>query len=124
MLPTGTFAIDRPALGVAVATATGSLDVYSAGDARTALIGLINEARYRQVIDLSGVDFIDSTGLAVIVGAWKRARAHGGTLTLVVTPGSHVEKALQITGLHKTIEAHDTVTEVLAALGADAKAGA
>lgn len=69
--------IDKPGPGTAVATMVGHLDVYSAPDARDALIGLINEARYRQVADLTRVEFLDSTGLAVLVGAWKRARAHG-----------------------------------------------
>lgn len=103
MLPTATFATDRPAPGTAVITPTGSFDVYSAPDARSLLLDAINEGRYRQVVDLSGVDFIDSTGLAVIVGAAKRARTHGGVLALVVDLDSRVGKALRITGLHKAI---------------------
>jgi len=119
VLPTATFAIDRPAPGVAVVAATGSLDVYSAPDARSVLLDAINEGRYRQVVDLRAVGLIDSTGLSVIVGAAKRARAHGGALALAVDLDSRVGNALRIAGLHKAIapaESVDGALEMLAML--------
>ena len=114
---TATIAIDRPAPGTAVIAPTGSLDVYSAAEIRAALLDVLNEGRYRQVVDLTGVDFLDSTGLAVIVGAWKRARGHGGDLVLVVDPGAPGPgKALRITGLCKVIAHAQTVGGALGLL--------
>ncbi len=112
-LPTATFAIDRPAPGVAVVAIEGELDVYSAPDLRDTYVDLINEARFRQVFDLSGVTRIDSSGLGVIVGALKRARAHGGNLALVVELESSVGQALRVAGVHETIPHAPTVEGAL-----------
>lgn len=109
-----TINIERPAPGTAVITIDGPLDVYSAPDVRNTLIGLINEGRNRQAVDLTAVTFVDSTGLGVLVGAAKRAVAHGGRLALVVDlektgPG----KALRITGVHKAIAYAASVEQAL-----------
>lgn len=112
-----TITTTRPAPGTAVVAIDGPLDVYSAPDMRTALIALINEGRYRQVVDLTAVTFVDSTGLGVIVGvivgAAKRAVAHCGRLALVVDLDGRVGKALRITGVHKAIPHAPTVEEAL-----------
>lgn len=107
---------ERHASGTAIITINGHLDTYSAPDVRAALIALINEGRYRQVVDLTAVTFLDSTGLAVIVGAAKRAVAHGGRLALVVDLDGRVGKVLRITGVHKAIPHAPTVEEALALL--------
>lgn len=100
---TATINTERPAPGTAVITIDGPLDVYSAPDVRATLIDLINEGRYRQVVDLRRVDLLDSTGLGVIVGALKRARARGGNLALVVDLDSRPGNVLRITGVLKAI---------------------
>ncbi len=117
-----TITIDRPEPGTAVVTVIGQCDVYAAPELRSKLIGLINEARYRQVIDLRGVDLLDSTGLGVIVGAAKRAVAHGGRLALLVDLDSRPGKSLRVTGVHKAIPHAETVEgalELLAPKGAE-----
>lgn len=111
-----TIEIKKPAPGTAVAAISGQCDVYGAPDVRNALIGLINEGVYRQVIDLSAVTLFDSTGLAVIVGAAKRARNHGGELVLAVNLESRPGKVLRITGVHKSIRNAATVDEALGLL--------
>lgn len=103
----------HPTDGAAVITLTGPCDVYTAEPVRRALIDLVNEARCRQVVDLTGVDFIDSTGLAVLVGAAKRARRQGGELVLAVDLTSPVGKALRITGIHKGIRHAPSVGDAL-----------
>ena len=108
-----TIATTRPAPDTAVVTINGHLDTYSAPDVRTALINVINEGRYRQVVDLTAVTFVDSTGLAVIVGAAKRAVARGGRLALVVDLDGRVGKVLRITGVHKAIPHAPSIDEAL-----------
>src|SRR3712207_4022983 len=61
----------------------GEVDVYTAPRLRERLIELVDGGARKVVVDLSGVDFLDSTGLGVLVGALKRLRAAGGTFGLV-----------------------------------------
>jgi anti-sigma B factor antagonist len=68
----------------------------------------------RVILDLSGVDFMDTTALAVIVGHWRRQVAAGGLLFLAGARYRYV-KALWITGLADRLPMYDTVGEALAA---------
>ena len=81
---------------------------------REQLIELVNRGRHRIVVDLSDVEFLDSTGLGVLVGALKRVRTHDGDLALVCTE-SRILKVFEITGLTKVFAMHETVDEAVAA---------
>src|SRR5205809_2369992 len=61
----------------------GEVDVYTAPRLRERLIELVEAGARSVVVDLSAVEFLDSTGLGVLVGALKRLRAAGGSLALV-----------------------------------------
>ena len=113
MLPDTTINVDRPDPGTAVVAVIGQCDVYAAPELRSMLTGLVNEGRYRQIIDLRDVTLLDSSGLSVIVGAAKRALAHGGKLVLVVDLESRPGKALRVTGLHKAIPNAPTTNKAL-----------
>lgn len=86
----------------------GEVDVYTAPKLRECLVDLVNAGSYRIVIDLEGVEFLDSTGLGVLVGGLKRVRSHDGTLQLVCTH-DRLLKIFRITGLTKVFPIHDTV---------------
>jgi anti-sigma B factor antagonist len=68
----------------------------------------------RVVLDLSGVEFMDTSSLAVIVGHWKRLEAAGGTLVLAGARYRYT-KTLWITGLADRLSMYDTVDEAVAA---------
>jgi anti-sigma B factor antagonist len=78
---------------------SGEIDLYTAprlhGELVTALAG---ESPVRLVVDMSGVEFCDSTGMNVLLAAHRRAREHGGDLELA-GPRPAVRKVLQVTGL-------------------------
>jgi anti-sigma B factor antagonist len=86
----------------------GEVDVYTAPKLRECLVDLVNAGSYRIVIDLEGVEFLDSTGLGVLVGGLKRVRSHDGTLQLVCTH-DRLLKIFRITGLTKVFPIHDNV---------------
>jgi anti-sigma B factor antagonist len=68
----------------------------------------------RVILDMSGVDFMDTTALAVIVGHWRRQVAADGLFLLAGARYRYV-KALWITGLADRLPMYDTVDEALAA---------
>lgn len=88
--------------GWTVVSVYGELDVATAPELRERLIEQISDGHLRLVLDLDGVDFLDSTGLGTIVGALKRARTHGGDLRLVCTD-TRIMRLFEITGLDKAV---------------------
>jgi anti-sigma B factor antagonist len=94
----------------AVVDVKGEIDVYTAPKLREKLIELVSEGSYDVVVNLEGVDFLDSTGLGVLVGALKRVKAHDGGLALVCTQDK-ILKIFKITGLTKVFPIHGSVEE-------------
>ena len=91
----------------------GEIDVYTAPKLREALIELVNEGHYHLVIDVESVEFLDSTGLGVLVGGLKRVRAHEGSLAVVCTQ-ERLLKIFRITGLTKVFAIRDSVDAAVA----------
>ncbi|HET6949000.1 MAG TPA: STAS domain-containing protein [Acidimicrobiales bacterium] len=88
--------------GWTVVSAYGELDVATSPELREVFVRLVGEGATRLVLDLEGVDFVDSTGLGTIVSALKRARTHGGDLRLVCTQ-PRIARLFEITGLDKAV---------------------
>jgi anti-sigma B factor antagonist len=92
----------------------GEVDVYTAPRLRERLAELVDGGARNVVVDLARVDFLDSTGLGVLVGAHKRLRLAGGTFSLVCARESLL-KVFRITALDQIIPLHDTVEAATAA---------
>lgn len=101
--------------GISTVTLTGELDVYATAQTRAAFLDLVNTGQYRIIANLAGIDIMDSSGLAVLVGAHKRALAHGGELVLAA-PTSDIANVLHLTGVNKSIRVLANVEEAHAAL--------
>ncbi|KWW97512.1 anti-sigma factor antagonist [Carbonactinospora thermoautotrophica] len=97
-----------------VVEVAGEIDVYTAPKLREQLVELVNDGNYHLVVDMEGVEFLDSTGLGVLVGGLKRVRAHDGSLHLVCTQ-ERILKIFRITGLTKVFPIHSSVEEAIAA---------
>ena len=100
----------------------GEVDVYTAPKLRERLVDMVNAGHKQLVVDLSRVEFLDSTGLGVLVGAHRRLRARDGSLDLVC-PHERVLKVFRITGLDNVFDIHSSVEEATSKRAA-AKAGA
>lgn len=84
---------------------TGEIDVSTSNRVREALIAISNSGESSVVVDMANVTFMDSTGLAALVGPLKRFRSMNGQIVLH-SPSKGVQKVLEITGLTRvfTIE--------------------
>ena len=104
----------REAAGRTVVSVVGEIDVYTAPRLREEITELVAAGSYDIVIDMSEVEFLDSTGLGVLVGGLKKVRAHEGSLQLVCNQ-DRLLKIFRITGLAKVFVIHDTAEAALAA---------
>jgi anti-sigma B factor antagonist len=100
--------------GWEIVEVTGELELATAPRLRQQVVSLVGANCVRVVLDLTRVDFIDSVGLGVVVGALKRTRGRGGDLR-VVAPQERVRSLFAVTRLDEIIEVVDSVE---AALGA------
>ena len=101
-------------LGSTVIAVGGEIDVYTAPRLREKLISLVESGSHRLIVDMGEVEFLDSTGLGVLVGGLKRVRAHDGWIDLVCTQG-RILRIFRITGLNKVFDIYDTVSDAQSA---------
>lgn len=95
--------------GWSVLTLTGELDLAAAPAVRSRVVALTSGGSSRLVIDLRGVDFLDSAGLGVLVGARKRVRQideAAGEVRLVATE-PQVLRVLALAGLDRVMDVFD-----------------
>ena len=83
---------------VLIVAVRGELDLYTAPDLRSLLLGAIQDGRTAVVLDLRETTFLDSTALGVIIAAMKALRIRSGRLVLV-NDRTSITKTLAITGL-------------------------
>ena len=98
----------------AVLQVTGEVDAYTAPLLRERIRELAAKGAVHLIADLGQVDFLDSTGLGALVGALKRLRESGGSLTLVIS-ASRILRIFQITGLTKVLDVQRSVTDAITA---------
>lgn len=91
----------------------GEIDVYTASVLREKLADLIDADHTDLIVDLTGVGFLDSTGLGVLVGGLKKIRGFGGRLQLVIDQ-EKVMKVFRITALTQVFTIHETLETALA----------
>lgn len=108
--------------GWTVVAVVGELDVATAPRLRQELhrvvgAGSAPDAGPAVVLDLAGVDFLDSTGLGVIIGILKRVRTQGGDLRLAAAP-HRVTRVFEVTRLDRVLPMYDDVDAAIAG-GAD-----
>jgi anti-sigma B factor antagonist len=101
--------IDR-SHGSCVFSLAGEIDVYTAPQLKQTLNEAIDQGCVAPIVDLTNVDFIDSTGLGVLVGVLKRVKERDGSLRLVCT-SEQIMRIFRITGLDKVFEVFGTVAE-------------
>jgi anti-sigma B factor antagonist len=98
--------------GVEVVSASGEIDISTAQRLRD-LLDAVPDGEKRVIADLSGVTFLDSTGLGVLIATHKRLAGAGGVLELVIT-ARPVLKVLEVTGLTSLFTVHESLAGAFA----------
>jgi anti-sigma B factor antagonist len=91
----------------------GELDLYNAPQVRQALADACDDSPARIVVDLSEVEFIDSTALGVLIEG--RTKLDNRRAFLLAAPGLETKRALEISGLDRHFTVHNSVSEALLA---------
>lgn len=84
---------------------TGRLNMVAAPRLREQLRDLVENGSHRLVVDLSSIDFIDSSGLGALISGLKAARQAGGDLR-IAAPTKQVRSVLELTKLDRVLAAH------------------
>jgi anti-sigma B factor antagonist len=107
---------------ITVLTVHGEVDVYSAPSLKEQIDASLTGSAPTVVVDLSEVEFMDSTGLGALVSARTAAVEADGRLPLVCNR-ERILRLFQITGLDGVFEIHPTVDAAVAALAPNSTAG-
>ncbi len=102
--------------GTLVFRLRGSLDLATAPTVRAALTDATDKGGHHIVVDLAQLEFLDSTGLGVLIGAHRRATERGGSLRLVVH-GGPISRLLNITGLIEVFAVYHSLEDARANRG-------
>ena len=80
---------------------SGELDEHSAYNTRIKLDEIFEEKGFKQIIiDLSELDFMDSTGIGVLIGRYKKMKDKNIPI-FICNPSMHAEKIFKMTGLYE-----------------------
>lgn len=79
---------------------SGELDEHTALYTRNKLDEIFSKIDFKQIIiDLSELDFMDSTGIGVLIGRYKKMKDKGVSI-FICNPSTHAEKIFKMTGLY------------------------
>lgn len=101
--------------GVPLVTVTGEVDEYNIDPARTELCRQLALHPNALVLDLAGVTFFGSAGLALLVETYQVA-AGQGTVVAVVAPQRAVLRPMQVTGVDQVLKVYKALPRALAAV--------
>jgi len=87
----------------------GEIDHHSAANIRTAVDNELTFSPIKNIVfDFGGVTFMDSSGIGMVIGRYKQAKARGGKI-LIVRAKPQVDKLLELSGIKKIIEINGEV---------------
>jgi anti-sigma B factor antagonist len=107
---------EREEAGVRVIAVAGELDIATAPELCARLDAGRMSRRPRMLVDLTEVDFCDSTGLRALLGAASEVRAHGGRFAIVCPPAGDVARLLEVVGAGEWLAIHSDPDSGLSAL--------
>ncbi len=104
--------VDKLKNGVGVARLVGRFDIASAAEVKRVFGDVVSGGAPRLVVDLSGVGFIDSSGLSALVSGLRTARQAGGDLRIAAA-GDQPSALFTLTSLDQVFKLYPTVQEAM-----------
>lgn len=98
----------------------GELDMSNAAELEATILGAVSNETTGMVLDLSGVTYIDSAGIRLLLTLVGRLRWRGQQLALLATPGSRVRRVIELAGAQDALAVDDDAAMARARLGASA----
>ncbi len=98
--------------GVPVVVLEGEIDLSTSPVFKETVYRVIESGKKDVVIDLNGLEFMDSTGLGVLVAALKKTSMEGGSIRLICNK-RNILKVFTITGLDKVFSIYDNLQRCL-----------
>ena len=98
---------------ILIITLGGELDHNSAEEVRVKIDDRIDRDNIEKVIlNFSGVNFMDSSGIGAVLGRYKKLSNKGGVLC-IAEPNKNVNRIFELAGLYKVIKNYNTVDEAV-----------
>ncbi|MGJ0506006.1 MAG: STAS domain-containing protein [Methylocystis sp.] len=98
---------------IVVAVREERLDAHNSGELKDRFLRLLEEGGRHLVVDLSSVNFIDSSGLGALLSGYKNASQRGGSLVLA-GPQPRVRAMFELTRLNRVFDIYPRLQEALA----------
>jgi anti-sigma B factor antagonist len=99
--------------GIGGINVAGELDLYTAPRLKEELLATLEDGALKVIVDMSGVNFIDSSALGVLIGGVKRLKPKDGRMVLVIID-DNVNWIFRITGLNNVFDIYPTREEAVA----------
>lgn len=104
---------EAAAADIAIIRPTGRLNMVTAPRMRESIAEAVAAGRPRIAVDLSGVEFLDSSGLGALIGGLKTARQAGGDLR-IAAPTEQVALVLKLTNMGRVLATHENAAAAYA----------
>lgn len=101
---------------VVVAGVAGELDVSNAVTMEAAISAEVGNAAAGLVLDLAGLEFMDSSGVHLLFHLWRRLSLRGRRLAVIAPPGSPARRVLELSGPETTRWIQDSEDAAIASV--------
>ncbi len=107
--------VNREEDGIVILSITGEIDLYNAPELKEAVQKLVDEKKYKIIVNLDGVSYIDSSGIGALISSFSNLKKYQGNLRICNVAGS-VRKVFELTKLTSFFDMDDTEGASIAAL--------
>ena len=106
---------EREKGSISILDIQGEVDLYNAPDIKNMIQNLIDKQRYKVIINLEKVSYIDSSGIGALVASLSKLKMHEGGEMKIINLLASVERVFELTKLVSFFSIYDSEDEAVAA---------